>query len=418
MTKPDFPSSDDTRSSPRRGYIEGYYGRLLSWDDRHRIINHMASIGMTDYFYAPKDDPCHRFQWRRDYDQDWQDHFRQFTQDAKSLGISVSAGIAPGIDFDFSSLHHASPQHESHHETYQESHQAKTNDYAILVKKSRQLADLGATEIGLLLDDINPRFFDHGAVDDDGDFSHEGAAHTALANALLDALDVPLHLTPRIYADNIEDDGQYLNHMARHLNPAIKVFTCGTHIIAADTELTSTSLVKAGLRQDRLMIWDNLYAHDYCPRRLFLGAYLGRHHHQDLWLNPTGMVETDCFLLSQMAVALNNGDSSSWHQTCRDFGVPDAFFGIAHGFWLPPHDDLDKTPADHGIFPITPDQYETALTALDELLWRWKSPLQREWYPYLMGLRQDILLLSQQMSPWRIRKSLPPLLAAHFTEKN
>jgi hypothetical protein len=35
---------------------------------------------------------------------------------------------------------------------------------------------------------------------------------------------------------------------------------------------------------------------------------------------------------------------------------------------------------------------ETALAALEILLWRWKSPLQREWYPHLMGLKQDILL--------------------------
>ena len=35
-----------------RGYIEGYYGRILSWQDRHRIINQLATLGMSSYLYA------------------------------------------------------------------------------------------------------------------------------------------------------------------------------------------------------------------------------------------------------------------------------------------------------------------------------------------------------------------------------
>ena len=379
----------------RRGYIEGYYGRLLSWDDRKRIVDHLSNLGMTDYFYAPKDDPFHRFQWRREYDDEWRQAFQQFAQYAKTRHITVSAGLAPGIDFDFTGLEQDPKKSES--------------DYAILMQKAQQMIDDGASEIGLLMDDIDAGFPGHA-----GGFDHEGAAHTALANRLAADLDRPLHLTPRIYADNIyqEDakkNGKYLAHMAKHLNPSIKVFTCGAHIIAADTSLSKTHMIKSGFAPDQLMIWDNLYAHDYCPRRLFLGAYWGRHDDQDILLNPTGLIETDLLLLSQMA----NG-ADHWQDTCRDHGVPDAFFDVAGAFWLPPHDDLDDTAQTLGIKPINPDRFDEMLKALDELLWRWKSPLQREWYPYLMGLRQDILLLKGEMSPWRINKTLPVLLAPHF----
>ena len=48
---------------------------------------------------------------------------------------------------------------------------------------------------------------------------------------------------------------------------------------------------------------------------------------------------------------------------------------------------------------------KTALAALDILLWRWKSPLQREWYPYLMGLKQDILLANGELPLERIEKT-------------
>ena len=38
------------------GYIEGYYGRLLDWRDRNRLLGGVAAAAMTSYFYAPKED--------------------------------------------------------------------------------------------------------------------------------------------------------------------------------------------------------------------------------------------------------------------------------------------------------------------------------------------------------------------------
>jgi hypothetical protein len=46
-----------------------------------------------------------------------------------------------------------------------------------------------------------------------------------------------------------------------------------------------------------------------------------------------------------------------------------------------------------------------ALEAVDQLLWQWKSPLQREWSPVLMGLKQDLLIADQQMPDERIAKT-------------
>ena len=42
------------------GYIEGYYGNLLNWRSRKRIIKKMSSVGLNFYFYAPKEDLFHR----------------------------------------------------------------------------------------------------------------------------------------------------------------------------------------------------------------------------------------------------------------------------------------------------------------------------------------------------------------------
>ena len=83
------------------GYIEGYYGQLLSWKNRRLIVNSLQKNNMNTYFYAPKEDKNHRLNWRKKYDLKWRKHFRDFAKFSKSNNINVIAGIAPGLDFDF-----------------------------------------------------------------------------------------------------------------------------------------------------------------------------------------------------------------------------------------------------------------------------------------------------------------------------
>ena len=87
-----------------RGYIEGYYGKLLTWDDRARLLKRMQRLGMTGYLYAPKEDALHRWQWRIPYNDDWTSRFAAFAVAANAVHIDLVAGIAPGLDFDFASL--------------------------------------------------------------------------------------------------------------------------------------------------------------------------------------------------------------------------------------------------------------------------------------------------------------------------
>ena len=43
-----------------QGYIEGYYGKILSWDQRSRILDTLNKNNMNSYFYCPKEDIHHR----------------------------------------------------------------------------------------------------------------------------------------------------------------------------------------------------------------------------------------------------------------------------------------------------------------------------------------------------------------------
>ena len=86
------------------GYIEGYYGRLLSWKSRKLIIKSLHKNKMNTYFYAPKEDICHRLCWRKKYSKKWRLDFKNFIQFSKKNNINIIAGIAPGLDFNFKEL--------------------------------------------------------------------------------------------------------------------------------------------------------------------------------------------------------------------------------------------------------------------------------------------------------------------------
>lgn len=396
MTKMNSHHDEKRASRALRGYIEGYYGRMLTWDDRGAILDHLKSLGMGAYLYAPKEDICHRYAWRQDYDDDWVNNFQSFCNTARDGDIAVIAGIAPGLDYDFSDINNG-------------------EDWDHLLRKCQVMLDGGAQQIALLLDDIQPDF-----KEKSGRFSHEGDAHAALANALntalADHMDSPIILTPRLYADEVmghdlmasgADDETYWPRLAASLDEEIRLLVCGRYVVSHDTRLDETAMARAGMNKERAIIWDNLYAHDYCPRRLFLGRWQGRPQDQDILLNPTGLVETDKLLLSFMDAGMNTGmdagaAENAWRAALAKHDVPEAFHVIAPFFDLPP--DPEGENAEPDLKP------EEMLAALDVLLWQWKSALQREWYPFLMGLRQDILLKTEAMNRLRQQKSLPPLL--------
>ena len=381
-----------------RGYIEGYYGRLLDWPERLRILDQLAALSMTHYFYAPKEDACHRLRWRQPYSESWRADFQRFCTHAENHDVTVIAGIAPGLDFDFASL------------TQSATMSASANDFACLCQKARLLLEDGAPALALLMDDIDPVFDQH-----QGGFRSEGAAHAELANRLADVLGISLFVVPRAYADEIADESPgYLQDFCATLSDNHCLVYCGSHIVSE--QVTAVSLASSPGAKQKAFVWDNLYANDYCPRRLFVGPYRGRDALTNLLLNPTGMLQTDLLLLTVMQATLQaqtsaidnnpqtiaNARETAWLDALRKHEVPDAFLRVAEYFDAPAFAGRAAQVA----LPATQDQFE----ALEHLLWKWKTPLSREWYPHLMGLKQDLLLAGGQLPLDRVNKTqLPPL---------
>lgn len=422
------------------GYAEGYYGRLLSWSERAQILDVLEHFRLNCYYYAPKEDPFHRLEWRRPYSEQWRGNFRDFCVRAREQGVGVVAGVAPAIDFDFAHLPDGA-------------------DFLLLVQKCKALLSDGADTISLLMDDIDPD-----CENRLGSFKSEGFAHAALANALANALNgvpgahqddtwadrasavssstsapsislpsVPLWVTPRVYADElISDAPDYLPAFVGTLDEHHSILYCGSDVVAQNIhKQSSQQLHPAGSesasteqRRHRVIYWDNLYANDYCPRRLFTGPWEQRDRSLNILLNLTGMVHTDCLLLELMAKVIHrpmNPDTAEteietvmfeWLDVMAMHGVPDAFLTISDYFNHPVFNQADAQNTRVGELVSLEGivRVNDALEAIEECLWRWKTPLSREWYPYIFGLKHDLLTSIGQHSPQRVAKTqLQPL---------
>jgi hyaluronoglucosaminidase len=372
-----------------QGYIEGFYGKLLAWESRKLIIKSLAKNKMNTYLYAPKEDKNHRLNWRTEYSLAWRKKFREFTHYSKNLNVNVVAGVAPGLDFNFKSLNNYSKS-------------VKISDFDLLYNKSIQLLEDGATSIALLLDDIPDNFKKN--------FGHnisEGTSHGLLANKLLEKLGQKMFFVPRIYADElILSEPKYLSDLSNVLNKDIDVFYCGVNVVSEF--LTKNSEIKKIL-QNKIIHWDNYYTNDYCPRRFFIGPYLGREGLNNLMINPTGLINTDLLILDIFANTLNKKEPiKDWLEILHNHGVPLVFDKIKLFFSKP---EFGSKPS---LIPykVTSEHFE----ALEFLLWSWKSKISREWYPYLFGLKHDLQLNQRALTSERLIKTQTLPLAQHLNK--
>ena len=81
----------------KKGYIEGFYGRLMSQQDRNLILNSLAELSMDFYLYGPKEDPFHRSNWSSIYPKDKVEELENFRLQGEKLGIRTYMALSPLI---------------------------------------------------------------------------------------------------------------------------------------------------------------------------------------------------------------------------------------------------------------------------------------------------------------------------------
>lgn len=156
-------NSIHTPSFIRRGVIEGFYGKPWRHEERLRGLNFFAAHNMNYFILAPKDDPWQRFDWHTPFNQNFLDRTRELVERARDVGIEIAVCISPGLTVRYSD---------------------KTDSEALMVRY-RQLASIGVTQFGLLLDDIPWELqFD----EDKRRYSSIAQAHGDFANRIFDAI--------------------------------------------------------------------------------------------------------------------------------------------------------------------------------------------------------------------------------------
>jgi hypothetical protein len=384
------------RKSAVWGYIEGYYGRLFGWAEREAVTAHLAGAragrAAAAYLYAPKEDPLHRRDWRIPYPAGWRSRFGAWARSARRRGVDVIPGMAPGLSFDYRSA----------------------ADYRTLLAKLRAFQRLGCRTLALLMDDI-PAVLPAAAR---GHFRSLGEAHGSLLAKLLADLraadpQARLWFCPTVYTDQfatgpIEED-PYLADLAGCMPPDVTLMWTGPRIIAPKLDRAALAWL-SGRFGGNVVVWDNLYADDYCPTQIFLGPYLGRAREawsltRGILLNPTGLPATDRFLLDLLAAhARGEPAAKAWRKALERHAVPREFRAVA-AFLASPF--FRPGPKD-----LSPRRTAAMRKALKFLIWDWKGILHQEWYAFLFMLDADLKASEDglQDEEW-VRKRYSPLVA-------
>ena len=363
------------------GYIEGFYGKLLNWSQRKSIIKNLSQLNFNSYFYAPKEDERHRFNWRKKYTKNWLKSFQNFCNYANSKKINIIIGISPGLDFDF---------------TY------KNNDFTVLKNKLKELDQCGAKLLAILYDDIIEKSFQN---------ESEGRLHAELCNRLSIYFKKPLSVVPRVYSDEIEDKSKdYLKKFLNTNNDKLFIFYTGKTIISSKIKKQNKK-INNKLKDGKLIYWCNYFSNDYCPKRIFLGPPPNFKKNKNFMLNLTGLINVDIIILKIIHGTMNSKNIyEAWKTIILDHKIPEEFLKVYKFFEKPYFEGSEEL--------INYKFNNKIIDALDVLLWKWKSPLSIELYPYLFNLKQDIQIVMKQLDRKRIIKTQTHPLQKIFLKRS
>lgn len=234
------------------GVVEGFYGDPWSHNERLDMIKFMGEVGMNSYFYAPKDDPFHRSNWREPYSGDHLERFQELVRVSEESEVNLYYAISPGLSIEYSN----------------------PDDYTALKEKLFSMNLLGVNHFALFLDDV-PEILQHDS--DKQQFSSLAHAHVDLINKLyadLKSINATLIVCPTTYTD-AWGDRDYIEVLGDGVPSEIPLFWTGTDVAVA--EITDEQARNWGKKMSRKpLIWDNFPVNDFEVWRPIIGSLTGR----------------------------------------------------------------------------------------------------------------------------------------------
>ncbi|KAI6214663.1 hypothetical protein M3Y94_00295100 [Aphelenchoides besseyi] len=181
------------------------------------------------------------------------------------------------------------------------------NEVDAVKRKLSQVRDLGCTAFALLFDDIESTMNE----DDRKTFPSFVAAQLSVANTVFSYIESEMfffcpteYCSSRAVPDLSSSD--YLNTLGQNLLPDIHIMWTGSQVVSPNLTSEHAQSVAKVLRRKPL-IWDNLHANDYDPRRVFLGPFKGRevslkNEISGMLLNPNCKYEANFVPLYTMSI--------------------------------------------------------------------------------------------------------------------
>lgn len=236
------------------GVIEGFYGNPWSLKNRLDCINFLGNNFLTTYMYAPKDDLYHRAKWREIYPSEKLEEFKVLLNECNFNYIDFYYTISPGNNFNF----------------------LDENDYKDLFKKLGQMIDIGVSNFGVLMDDIDYQINSKEKIK----FKTPAFAQRFIVNKVYEYLKEQLYefnliMCPTEY--DIDYDTPYLFELSKKLNKYIKLFWTGNETLSH--RITNKSFEKiSSILKHEIIIWDNVPVNDYedDKKLIFLSPYQNR----------------------------------------------------------------------------------------------------------------------------------------------
>tara|TARA_B110001454_G_C12688117_1_gene421121 strand:+ start:205 stop:1248 length:1044 start_codon:yes stop_codon:yes gene_type:complete len=332
------------------GYIEGYYGRLLSWQDRLRILGILERNNLNSFFYCPKEDQFHRTMWKEPYPEDWLKEFKSFALEAQLKEIEIIFGISPGIGFN------------------------RETDINILFDKIDLITSLEIKHVAILFDDL----FE--------DLS--GQTHAEILNeCIIRHPNVNFFAVPKEYSSSQAKpditSSNYLTQFNKILNPEVPIFWTGSQVVSQYSSQEEVEAWKNTFKRP-VIFWDNYFANDYCGPKVILESYqsmslVSARLLNGLMINPTGLLEVDEVCLDFLGYFLD-GQKISAKEYFKSKNFPSEFIDVLNFFKFKP----------------TLKNSEQDSSNIEKLLWTWHHPLKLELYPYLHMIRFMLKVQNQE----------------------
>ena len=321
----------------RIGIVEGYYGKIPTFEQRKKIISSLSEHSLNFYMYAPKEDPFLRSNIDIDHTENWLREFDDFIAYSQKMSVEVSIGLAP----------------------------IYKNKTEALKSKIKNFSCRGVKFFSILFDDI----------EEDFSFFDQIETYTAIKDEFPNLY---FDFCPTVYAGELIDKNSAHQEYFKEFNnsfPKHEVFFwTGKKVISEKMGSSSQEHLK-DFANTSIAIWDNYFTVDSCPKKLNLSFFDYLQHEfissKDCYLvNLTGMPRTDNLIVDMLG-SFYAQKETSYQEILLKHGVDERLIEQINLFNPKVKLNLKKEDKDK----------------IHKIMFTWFHPLKNEWYPYLHNLK-------------------------------